>query len=250
MKRVKALCASTLQSMSEQEILTVIQPTDSTTECGPSQTTTAQSPLSTSRPVEETERVSGEHCEMVKKDSDIVVSDVSEDEKEDTNTKTSAKKYTSSKEKCKDFNNTSEAVVLNATLPDKTTGQKDNERDEMNADEMNAEEMNADEMNADEMNAEVVSTDVSQLVEMDLRQRALESALKKATHHTNATTVTQEEALDTVQCWEEDAYSSSTVLHVELESQTVDSDCVRAAGELVEQRLREKLLLSLAAKRQ
>ncbi len=221
MKRVKALCLTQLQSMSEQELLAIIQPTDTSSESEPSQTNAV--PSSSSQPVE-TEEVSGNSSCTENKETDIAVSDISNDEE-----------YHTKDNPTNIYNSTPDAITLSATdLPNSRTDQIHNE------------------VNADA--TESKSTDISQLLEMDLRQRALESALKRATDHNDNATQDQED-MDS-QILENN--TSSTTAHTtimederedRLENEGLASDYIRAAGELVEQRLREKLLLSLAAKR-
>ncbi len=243
MKRVKALCLAKLQSMPEQDIISVIQTTDSPPAVDLNET--IMQLLGQAPPGSQTvgnEVGTGDNTEPQKMDIEITVSDVSDDEQATKN---------------KDINNISEEIedtmgkntVTNAASEAAPISKTISPPFNITSEPSPTKEDGA----ISDSEAEDITEDVDQLLEMELRQRALESALKKATHSDRdcATEGDSVEPEQEMQCQEEDPVENTVFQEVVTRSEGSSSGySAKVIGDMVEQKLREKLLQSLAANRQ
>ncbi len=245
MKRVKALCLTKLQSMSEQDIISVIQTTDSPPEVDLNQTimqllgqsSSASQTVGTGEV--ETGDTTEDTTEALKMDIEIAVSDVSDDE-QGANKDTPCNNKSEEIEDPMDSNTvttvTSEAPVIS---PLNNTSEQ-----------LPTKHATEDGASSDS-EAEDLTEDVNQALEMELRQRALESALKKATHcdKDSATEGDNSGPEQEMQYQEEGTVMNTMLQEVVRSDGSASGYNTKAVGDMVEQRLREKLLQSLAAKR-
>ena len=246
MKRVKALCLAKLQSMPEQDIISVIQTTDSPPAVDLNET--IMQLLGQAPPGSQTvgnEVGTGDNTEPQKMDIEITVSDVSDDEQATKN-----KDINNKSEEIEDpmGKNTVTNIASEAAPISKTISPPFN-----NTSEPSPTKHSKEDGAISDSEAEDITEDVNQLLEMELRQRALESALKKATHSDRdcATEGDSVEPEQEMQCQEEDPVENTVFQEVVTRSEGSSSGySAKVIGDMVEQKLREKLLQSLAANRQ
>ena len=263
MKQIKQLCLNKLQSMREEDILSVIEVDDSTLESSLNNTLlqllgapTTSGSRHDDRSVERdnvTQSVKcdsgGDWVDRQDKAIEIAVSDISDDEhKENTVSKSTPDTYTVESDHKRDSRTNSPAETEEGGSKVKAGGggegsdSSDSEQEDLSG--------------------------VNPLLEMELRQRALESALKKASgsqlsetqnNVTAKTAYPVTMATKTSPSSEDDTTNSpSTKAVASTPSYSGEGGPVMATpgglspsevGEMLEQRMRERLLQSLAAKR-